>query len=412
MSKKSLSSILKLQLWLHTLLTSLFFVAVTFFFLFSIEDYFHEQQLVNLSRIVAVNDSVKGIPSHIKIYKIGEVPQAWIALLDKVPFNKAIETANQQGEALHILRSKFSNSEQVVVLALDTSETNSIWAISDKLLILILPWIIIFLAVASFLAKKFIRRVQNQFNLLLSTITKSESPDILEQFAKHQPIEEVALFAQLFNEVWQQKIEILTREKQGLEYLSHELRTPIQSSLATLELLALKTEDTKTIDRLMRSLNRMTRLSNAILYLMEAEQLLPTYQIDTVKVCQQLVDELTPLAHVKKQSIALITNEENTQVNIIATQEVIETLLSILLTNALQHSNSNPIIITINHQQVSIQNELKESSPSQHSANVDDQQQGFGLGLKIAKRLADKFNLSLNIVFNKKNQAIATISNK
>jgi signal transduction histidine kinase len=445
MSKKSLASILKLQLWLHTLFTSLFFIAVAFFFLFAMEDYLHEQQLVNLSNILAVNESVKGIPIHIQLYKTSEVPQAWIALLEQVPFNKAIETANQQGHAIHILRSQFSDSEQELVLALDTSKTNSIWAIIDKLLILILPWIIIFLVMASFLAKKFIRQVQSQFNLLLTTINNSGSPEILEQFVQDQPIDEVAQFAQLFIQVWQQKVEILAREKQGLEYLSHELRTPIQSSLATLELLALKTQDTQTIDRLMRSLNRMTRLSNTILYLMESEQLLPTYQVDVMKICQHLVDELTPLANVKKQSISINTiavntelteqleplederlmqeemqqenliekaRAEGTTVNIVATQEVIETLLSILLTNALQHSNSSPIIITISHAHISIKNELKISPQQPFSPEQYADQQGFGIGLTIAQRLAEKFNLSLVILFDEKNQAIATITNQ
>jgi signal transduction histidine kinase len=412
MSKKSLASILKLQLWLHTLLTSLFFIAVTFFFLFAMEDYLHEQQLVNISNIVAVNESVKGIPSHIQIYRKSETPQAWSTLLNEIALNKVIETENTQGKSIHLLRSQFSSSGEVFVLALDTSKTGSIWASLDKLLILILPWIFIFLVIASFLAKKFIRQVQSQFNLLLSTINKSESPDTLEQFSQEQPIEEVAQFAQLFIEVWQQKIEILAREKEGLEYLSHELRTPIQSSLATLELLALKTQDTKTIDRLMRSLNQMTRLSNAILYLMESEKLISTYQVDTLKVCQQLVDELTPLANVKKQAISINTLSENTPVEIIATQEVVEILFSILLTNALQHSNSSPITITISHDKIMIKNELKQCLKSQHSPKKSNAQQGFGIGLNIVKRLADKFNLSLVLLFDEDNKAIATLSNK
>jgi flagellar biosynthesis/type III secretory pathway M-ring protein FliF/YscJ len=217
MSKKSLASILRLQLWIHTLLTSLFFIAVSFFFLFAMEDYLHEQQLVNISHIVAVNESVKGIPDHIQKYRKSEAPQLWLTLLEDVAFNKAIETSNPQGESVHILHSQFNNSDEAFLLALDTSKTNSLWEILDRLLILILPWIIIFLAAASFLAKRFIRQVQNQFNLLLTTINKSESPAMLERFAKNQPIDEIAQFAKLFIQMWQQKVEILTREKQGLE---------------------------------------------------------------------------------------------------------------------------------------------------------------------------------------------------
>jgi myo-inositol-1-phosphate synthase len=122
----------------------------------------------------------------------------------------------------------------------------------------------------------------------------------------------------------------------------------------------------------MRTLNRMTRLSNTILYLMESEQLLPTYQVDAMKICQHLIDELTPLANVKKQSICIntiavnteltgqlehehllqeemqeenliekarakSTRAESTRVNIVATEEVIVTFLFILLTNTNPH---------------------------------------------------------------------------
>jgi len=445
MPKKSLASILKLQLWLHTLLTSLFFIAVLFFFLFAMEDYLHEQQLKNISDIVAVNESVKGMPDHIQLYTPKEVSPTWLTLLEPYAFNHAVEIYNEQGNVIHLLRSQFSDNEKVFILALDTSKTNSLWTISDKLLMFTLPWIVVFLVLASFLAKRFISQILDQFNLLLSTINKSESPNNLDRFVQEQPIDEIAKFAQLFNQVWQQKIEILAREKQALEYLSHELRTPIQSSLATLELLALKTQDRRAIERLTRSLNRMTRLSNSILYLMESESLLPTYQVDVFKICQQLVDELKPLADAKRQTISINTikpkmdkiipleNENtlveettteasrieqasvnNTSVKIVATQEVIETLLSILLTNALNHSNNNPIIITISHDQIRIENEIKikKSTQGKNAAKRDLHQQGFGIGLTIAKRLANKFNLKLDILFTEQKQVIATISNQ
>ena len=160
MSKQSLASILKLQWWLHTFLTSFFFIAVTFFFLFTIEDYFHEKQLIDMSNIVAINHSIEGMPIHIQVYSVTEAPQVWVTQLEQISFNDAIEIDNSQGDAIHLLHSKFNKSEEVFILVLDTSKTNSIWDIADKLLILILPWIVIFLAMASFLAKKFIRQLQ------------------------------------------------------------------------------------------------------------------------------------------------------------------------------------------------------------------------------------------------------------
>lgn len=412
MTKKSLASVLKFQWWLHTSLTSVFFIALTFFFLFSVEDYFLEKQLIEISNLIAVNPAIKGLPNYIKIYSATEAPNVWVTELDRVAMNVAIEINSPQGHAIHILRSKFTTNQEAFILALDTIKTNSIGSVFDKLLMFILPWIIIFLALASFLAKRFIRQLQSHFNGLLLTIEKNQSPEAVEKFAEAQAINELALFAQLFAQVWQQKIEILSREKQGLEYLSHELRTPIQSSLATLELLALKSQDKTTIERLTRSLKRMTRLSNAILHLMESEQLLPTYPVDVINICQQLLEELTPLAEAKNQTLTLISLDKTTPLNVIATQEVIETLLSILLTNALQHSDSSPIIITVSAKEIRIENQIESTLTRQVLASAEKNHQGFGIGLTIAKRLANKFNLQLDVCFNKHQQVVATITNK
>jgi signal transduction histidine kinase len=429
MPRKSLASALKIQWWLHTCVTSLFFIVLTFFFLFVIEDYFHEKQLVEFGNIISITHSTEGMPPHIRIYPETQTPNEWLAQLEQVPFNKAIEIESNQGTAIHIVRSRYHHSNTIFILALDTSKTNTIWSIVDELLFLILPWLIIFLILASFLAKKFTRQIQGHFKQLLAIIEQSKSPDALAKFAKTESISELAQFAQLFAQVWLQKLDLLGREKQSLEYLSHELRTPIQSSLATLELLALKTEDKKTIERLMRSLKRMTRLSNAILHLMDSDKLPNTYQVDITQICRELVDELQPLAKVKKQSIILNTIDQTPEgklndshslgqnrpsitslhhPKIVATQEVIETLLSILLTNALQYGNASPIKITINNYQIRIENEMDPISEHSSAINDIDTPQGFGIGLNIANRLADKYQLKLDIVFNS-GLAVATI---
>jgi signal transduction histidine kinase len=412
MAKKNLASILKLQWWLHTLLTMVFFIFLTFFLLFVFEDYVNEKQLSDMGNIVASNKFIKGLPEQIKLYAINEVPQYWTTQLEHLALNKVIEINDRQGGPIHLLRSQFVESKTEFVLAFDTTKARSVWDLSDELLIFLLPWMILFLALASFMAKKFTRQIQWHFERLLATINQSKSPSALKQYSKTQSIDELAQFAQLFAEVWQQKIEILAREKQGLEYLGHELRTPIQASLATLELLALKTADKKIIERLSRSLKRMTRLSNTILYLMESKRSLPTYPVDVFKICQELVAELQPLADMKKQIISMDTGVS--AVKIVATQEVIETLLSILLTNALQHSNNSPINITLSNHQISIQNEVKQVEPPPSSTVPDETYQslgvGFSIGLKIAQRLADNFNLQLSILFDKQKQVIATIS--
>jgi signal transduction histidine kinase len=407
MPKKSLAAILRRQWWLHTCLTSLFFIAVAFFFFFAIEDFFHEKQLTDISRIVSLSGSTIGLPEHIQMFEVNDAPKLWVSELEQVGLNVAIEINQPNWQPIHIIKSQFSIDKQVFILVLYTTKTSSIWAGADKLLMMTLPWIVIFLAIASFLAKNFIGQIQRHFKQLLSTIKQSRSPEVLQQFAADQPINELAQFGQLFAQVWQQKVSMLNREKQRLEYLSHELRTPIQSSLATLELLALKTQDNHAIARITRSLNRMTRLANAILYLMDKDKSPSTYPVDVFEICLQIVDELKPLADIKKQTMTINTSnaDKTLPLKMVATDEVIETLLSILLTNALQHGNGSAIVITINDSEINVKNVIESSAHSQYLANTGERDQGFGIGLIIAEQLAQRFSLKLSVSFNKTQQS-------
>lgn len=408
MTKKRLAGILRWRWWLHTTLTSIFFIFAAFFFFFAFEDKYYEDQLTHIGSIIAQNDSVEYLPPHIQKWDLARLPQDWHQQIMAVQTGKAIEVSDTDGVQVHLLRLSSREQKVEFVLSLDTGKTQSIWAVADKLLLLFLPWMLLFLLLATILANRFTGRISRHFEQLLHTVKQSSTPEPLWQYAQKQKIDELAQFARLFAEIWQQKLDIVEREKQGLSYLSHELRTPLQSSIATLELLALKMPEQENIGRLQRSLNRMTRLSNTILCLMENDAPQHRCSLDVFSVCRQLVDELQLLAKSKNQNIVLTDNRDtdnNPVVEVPATIEVIETLLSILLTNALTHSNNNPITVTVEAHHIEIVNEsLKLNEKSKDSTD------GYGIGLTIAQRLSDKFQLPLELSHIEQKQFIATLS--
>jgi signal transduction histidine kinase len=413
MVKRSLSRLLQYQWWMHTALTSLFFIGVTFFFLFSIEDYYHEEQLKDLSNIVSVQSSLSGLPEHISGFAHPHIPVPWLEKLETIALGQALEIAGENGHQIHLIKQQYKDSSSLFVLALYTEKTRSIWRNMDKLALLIVPWTLLFFTLASFMSRKFIRQFHGQFITLLDIIKRSESTKDLSRYTQAQSIKELAEYAAYFEQVWQEKLDVIARERQGLEYLSHELRTPIQSSIATLELLALKHPDKSTIERLMRSLKRMTRLSNGILCLMEADTTLSTYSVDVQSICEELIEELTPLVNAKNQTIELLNNFEQqhgvSKLTFDATREAVETVLSILIMNAIQHSDSSPICITLYHNRITVLNRAKAQSDSAQQP-VSQNTPNFGIGLIIAKRLAQRFDLTLEISTSEDSAVTAQLS--
>lgn len=402
----SLTRVLQLQWWLHTLFTSLFFIGITFFFLFSIEDYYNEVHLRDLSALVSIQQSFEGLPAHISGFLEKDIPKVWLSELRQFAYGEPIEIRQKAGGIVHLIAAEYQGSNEIFVLAFYTEKTISIWDNVDKLTLMILPWMLIFLALASYMARKFIKQFHRHFTELLRLIKHSNTPDKLWIYSQSQVITELAEFSSLFAQVWQDKLDVVVREKQGLEYLSHELRTPIQSSLATLELLAYKTQDTRTIERLKRSLNRMTRLSNAILCLMDSAKTVETYAVDVTSICRQLADEFEPLVRSKYQVIEIVTMPNSEELQILSIQEAVETLVSILLMNAIQHSNGEIISVSINTEHLQIQNRVRQTpkekpdknqSNSKKSSSPSADLQNYGIGLVIAQRLAERFDLRLEL---------------
>ena len=418
MVKRSLSGVLQVQWWIHTAITSLFFISLTFFFLFIIEDYYHEQQLRDLSHMVSVQQSFAGIPPHISGFDYHQVPEIWLDSLAAVPLGKAQEISGENGHQIHLVQQLYQGSSDRFVLVLDTEKTRSIWRNMDKLAVLIVPWTLLFFSLASWMTHKFIRQLHGQFIALLNIIKHSESPSDLAQYRQTQPVEELADYAAYFERVWQDKLDVIAREREGLAYLSHELRTPIQSSIATLELLALKHQDKSTIERLMRSLKRMTRLSNGVLCLMASDTVQSAYPVVVNDICEELLDEFTPLVRAKNQTIAFAHSTEKAtevvpKVSLNATREAVETLLSILIMNAIQHSDQSPIFIGLSSARITITNRAKAEA-DHHTEEVQTTAPmplaSYGIGLVIARRLAQRFELCLEMTSSPDGTVTAQLS--
>lgn len=412
MRKKSLRQLLQFQWWSHTVVTSVFFIASTFFLLFAVEDYYHESQLIDLSHLVANQGSLLGLPEHVQAYPPEEVPDFIQHFAKELEVKKVVEIETPLGNKVHVTTNYLKDEDKKFFLISDESKTKSIFRNIDKILLMLMPLVIVFLLLATLFSKRFTHKLQEDFTSLLDILKNSDSSKGLYEYPQNQPIKELSEFSLLFAKIWDEKLEILSREREGLEYLSHELRTPIQTSKATLELLTIKHGNDSAIQRIDRSINRMTRLSNAILCLMESDTKPSYYEVNALEICNQLIEEFSPLTHKKNQEMELIVDSGKAGVFFYATKEVLETIISILLMNAIQHSNRDPILVYLHCDKIVIQNQskyLENHQTNQRKTSEEPHTQSYGIGLVIAKRLSNLISMALNIEKESDGKVVATL---
>lgn len=189
----------------------------------------------------------------------------------------------------------------------------------------------------------------------------------------------------------------LKREQEFLQYASHELRTPIavlRTNSALLEKINPNPDDREREirDRINRASLTMKDMTETLLWLSrESTDIVPTEQICLAEMVQQVSNELHYLLQGKDVELAFDLQPFSLELP----EQPSRILLANLIRNAFQHTASGQIII---HQQqgvVKIINDLKGYSVNAENKNQDI---GFGLGLKLCQKLADRFDWRLKTI--------------
>ncbi len=202
----------------------------------------------------------------------------------------------------------------------------------------------------------------------------------------HYP--ELNALAELIRTSLQSVQEGLDREHKFLRHASHELRTPIsviRNNVELLDKLQHLPEERKAgkqkqvIQRIDRASLNMKYMTETLLWLSRNEDTMPSLkpvQLDTL--ITELTDDLLYLIEGKE-----VTSEVHTTPCIVHVPEpAAGIVISNLIRNALQHTNSGSVNITQDENHITIINTLPSSSKG------DDL--GFGLGLKLTEQLTRK----------------------
>ncbi len=181
----------------------------------------------------------------------------------------------------------------------------------------------------------------------------------------------------------------LDREQLFLRYSSHELRTPISVIRANVELLQKiescdgiekKGAGSAVIERIGRAAQTMQHLVETLLWLgRNVSAPLPAAEVDVEQLLREVVEEAKYLLHGKNIDLSVDTAPCTVSVPETACRIVMGNLVR----NAFQHTRRGAIHIVQYGGKIEVINYMAEE-------NDVTKDIGFGLGLQLVERLADK----------------------
>jgi two-component system, OmpR family, sensor kinase len=225
--------------------------------------------------------------------------------------------------------------------------------------------------------------------------------------------DELGQLATAFDDMQNQLARLDYARKQFIASASHELRTPIFSLGGFLELLADEELDEETrrqfLEQLQGQVERMRTLATELLDLSRLEagalELRPE-PTDLGQLAREVAAEFTPAAQRHNADVRLDLTEEPIELE--CDPERTAQVLRILLDNALVHTpEGTGVRVLAARHNGHVRLEVSDAGPGIKRQNMphifepfftsNDEAQGAGLGLAIARELADRMHGELSV---------------
>jgi signal transduction histidine kinase len=225
--------------------------------------------------------------------------------------------------------------------------------------------------------------------------------------------DELGRLAAAFDDMQRQLARLDRARKQFIASASHELRTPIFSLGGFLELLADEDLDEETrrqfLEQLRGQVDRMRTLATELLDLSRLESgalELRTEPTDVGELAREVAAEFTPAAQRHGSSVALALETEPIELE--CDPERVAQVLRILLDNALVHTPAGTgVRVTAERRNGQVRLEVSDAGDGIKRQNMphifepfftsNEQAQGAGLGLAIARELAERMQGRLTV---------------
>jgi len=269
---------------------------------------------------------------------------------------------------------------------------------------LLLKVFIPFLIAAFFISQIIAKRALKPFSALKIALLKPNklATDIRE-INKHIKEADIKQIADELILVLEQKEHVLAQQITFNQGISHELRTPLQVMTHAVELIGIKNPELIQQDvysRLVNSMSRMHRISEAMLWLTSTTKSVHKTQVN---VC---------LAQLKKGILQAYSNhgltldiQEQAELFLPIPEEVFEFILYNLVSNAVNHGRVNNKTISM-HIEITANSVCFKNAISSNEAESNNCSTNFGLGLSLVNKLCQRFGLFEKIEINHKGYSI------
>ncbi|WP_027126821.1 sensor histidine kinase [Gelidibacter mesophilus] len=194
-----------------------------------------------------------------------------------------------------------------------------------------------------------------------------------------------------------------------IENASHELQTPLAISINKLELFIENTnlsgEDVQTMASILDNLGRLTRLNKSLLLIskIENKQFVDEEILSFKTLIADIMDDFVDFAAHKNVVLDLETLSD---VTFLINKDLAIILLTNLIKNAIIHGHqNNTVTIKMNEKEISISNfggkePLDSDTVFARFKKISTDKKSTGLGLAIAKAIAEKYRIKLSYTFN------------
>ena len=387
-----------------------------------------------------IYDSIDDGLEHRKMVLIARASKDF-SLLDKPQFDEYLFTINRveyndyQGfkdiyrdsvmymvneedyEPVRLLESVFKNNEEYYKIAVMTSMVEEDDQINNLLKYTIILYAVLIISIL-LLNNFFLRKVWQPFYKIIDQLKGYQLEKKQPIYYTSTKIEEFALLNKSIEKLLSSAQQSYSNQKQFIENASHELQTPLAIAINKLELLfedeTLTDSQAHQLQHALENLERLTRLNRSLLLIskIENDQFPARENVDLKAVIEKIIVDFSDMAEHK--NLRLILDAEHGTIKN-TNPDLTYILFSNLIKNTIFHGQPDSVVsmrltnkefIISNHSPI---DSLQDKAIFERFQKIGNNASSTGLGLSIAKSIAEKFGFSLAYNFQN-DQHIFTLS--
>ncbi len=306
-----------------------------------------------------------------------------------------------EGKTLHILKAPLHRNEtQHFYYIVNVSDFVNYDNLSEQYIADIFLRILIFIIILALLVGFFLSQ------MVLSPLTRlANSVDEVapHEYVKHKQgyyNDEIGFLAKKIDAFVARTNQFVLREKAFSRDASHELRTPVASSRAALE-LAMATPEGQS-QNMDKYLQRIDRANRDMTHLIETFLMLGKEETEHLKDVKFNLSSVVSRAfekhdYLKKSPDILCINDVDQNIHILGQEQLLSIVINNLVRNAFQHTSQGAIRIDYQNDQLIVQDSgegMKLTDNDDRSTSVLEKS---GVGLSLVRRLSEMQGWQVNI---------------